>query len=129
MRVAVQAGAHAIEVDYPTPGHEAGAPTSLELLLAALTSCAANTLAALLGRDGTVPTSLAVCATALRREDHPTVLESIHLDFQISGAALDRDTVERALALAETRICPVWAMLAPGCRITRALDLQATPGS
>jgi uncharacterized OsmC-like protein len=123
MRVAVQAGAHAIAVDYPSPGHEAGAPTSLELLLAALASCAANTLAALLGRDGIVPASLAVGATALRRETHPTVLESIHLDFQLSGTALDPDTIERALLLAETRLCPVWAMLAPGTRITRALEL------
>jgi uncharacterized OsmC-like protein len=124
MRVSLQAGGHPIEVDYPLPDHEAEAPTSLELLLASLASCAANGLAVLLRRDGHSWEALDVRASGRRRETHPTVLEAIHLEVEVRSA-LDREVLLRALDLAEARICPIWAMLAPGTPITRTLVCTA----
>jgi putative redox protein len=124
MRVALQAGTHALESDYPSADHAAAAPTSLELLLAALASCAANGLAFLLRRDGVEPERLEVRATGQRRETHPTVLESIHLEFRLAGAGLEPERVARALELAEQRICPVWAMLSPATPISHSLHLD-----
>jgi uncharacterized OsmC-like protein len=98
------------------------------LLLASLASCAANGLAVLLRRDGLVPERLQVTASADRRETHPTVLESIHLAFEVAGPGLDPEVVARALALAEGRICPVWAMLAGHTPISHSLAVE-TSGS
>ncbi len=124
MRVELVAGAHTIAADYPLPGHPAEAPTSLELLLASLASCAANGLAALLRRDGVIPARLDVRATGQRRESHPTVLESIHLDFELAGEDLDPAQVARALETAERHLCPVWVMLSSGTPITHTLVLR-----
>lgn len=124
MRVELKARGHRIEVDYPLTDHEAEAPTSLELLLASLASCAANGLAALLKRDGILPAALEVRATGQRREQHPTVLDSIHLEFELAGEGLEAEKVARVLDTAERHICPVWVMLSAGTKITHSLVLR-----
>lgn len=120
MRVLLEAGGHQIPTDYPLPG---GDPpigmTSLQLLLGALASCSANGLQALLRRDGILLDALEVKATGFRKETHPTVLESIHLAFRITGTGLDPAHLERTLGIAESRICPVWVMVGAGTPITR----------
>jgi uncharacterized OsmC-like protein len=84
MKVLIEADGHEVQSDYPLPG---GGPTtgltSLQLLLGALASCSANGLQVLLQRDGVTLDALQVKATGIRRETHPTVLESIHLEFQV----------------------------------------------
>jgi len=103
MRVLIEADGHHVQSDYPLPG---GDPTigmtSLQLLLGAL----------------------AVKATGIRKDTHPTVLESIHLEFKVSGTGFDPAQLERALDLAEARICPVWVMVGAGTPITRTLVLM-----
>lgn len=124
MRVRARGGAHEVLTDYPLPGAgDTVGLTSLQLLLASLASCSANGLAALLRRDGLPLEALEVTATGQRREAHPTVLTAIHLAFEVSGEGLTAEAVERALEVAETRICPVWVMLAAGTPITRSVTL------
>jgi uncharacterized OsmC-like protein len=55
---------------------------------------------------------------ASRRDEHPTVLTDIALEFVVRGGGVERSAVERAIAQAEQTICPVWAMLKPSTRIT-----------
>lgn len=130
LRVRIQGGAHEVLTDYPLPGSgPAEGLTSLELLLGSLASCSANGVAALLKREGHRLDVLEVRATGRRRETHPTVLESIHLDFRIAGPGLTRDGLERVLEVAETRLCPVWVMLSAGTPITRTLVLEAAPAA
>ncbi len=125
LRVLARAGAYDLQTDYPMPGGEPPTgPTSLQLLLASLATCSANGVAALLRRDGVVPASLEVTATGQRRDTHPTVLESIHLAFDVAGTGLDAQAMEHVLETAETRICPVWVMLSAGTPITRSLTLR-----
>jgi len=125
MRVRIEADGHQIPSDYPLPGGEPTiGMTSLQLLLGALASCSANGVQALLRRDGIHLETLTVTATGVRKETHPTVLESIHLAFQVSGTGLDPDHLERTLAVAESRICPVWVMVDAGTPITRSLQVN-----
>ena len=49
-----------------------------------------------------------VIAHAVRRDEHPTVLTDISLEFIISGAAVNPATVESVLATADEKLCPVW---------------------
>ena len=125
MRVLIEADGHQVQSDYPLPaGHPTTGMSSLQLLLGALASCSANGLQVLLRRDGVQLEHLAVKATGQRRETHPTVLESIHLAFEVTGDGLDPAHLERVLKAAESRICPVWVMVGAGTPITRSLVLK-----
>lgn len=116
MKVMAEARGLPIPTDYPVPGHAAEAPTSLELLLAALATCAGNGVALLLRKGGHSFERLEVHATGRRRDGHPTVLEAIRLELELTGGGLDQAAVAAAIHAAEG-ICPVWAMLRPGTEI------------
>jgi putative redox protein len=119
MRVLAECGDHQILTDYPLP---AGRPvegfTSLELLLASLATCAANSLLAVLKRKMNQPVAgLEIQARGRRREEHPTVLTEISLEFVIKGA-VDPEAVAKSLKISEDQLCPVWNMLKSGTPIT-----------
>jgi uncharacterized OsmC-like protein len=116
MRVDVHVREHVLAMDYPA---EAGRnPSPLELLMASLAGCAANTLNLVLSKKmGVRIDSLQVEARAERRAEHPTVLADIELLYRLGGEPLDAQTVDRAVRVAEDQLCPVLAMLQPGTRI------------
>jgi len=43
---------------------------------------------------------------AARRDEHPTVLTEITLNFAIAGTGIDPAIVERAMAQSEEHLCP-----------------------
>ena len=111
-------GQHSVCLDYPLgPGATAG-PTPLEMLLTSLAVCAGSTVALVLERMKQPLAAMTVEAKGTRREEHPTVLTTITLEFGVAGAGLDADRVAQALAIAEGQLCPVWAMLKAGTPIT-----------
>jgi putative redox protein len=111
-------GQHTVRLDYPLgPGITTG-PTPLEMLLASLAVCAGSTVALVLERMKQPFAGLAVEARGKRREEHPTILTDIVLDFVITGAQTDPDRVAQALKVAEEQLCPVWAMLKNATPIT-----------
>ncbi len=61
--------------------------------------------------------SLEVDATAVRRDEHPTVLTSIEIVYSLLGSGLTSEVVEHAVNLAEKKLCPVLAMLRPGTQL------------
>ncbi len=65
-------------------------------------------------------------ARGQRRDEHPTSLTDIHLAFTFCGPALEAAAVERAIGLAETQFCPVWAMLERSTRITSSFEIAAS---
>lgn len=119
MRVLARSGGHEVLTDYPLPaGQAVEGLTSLELLLASLATCAANSVMAILkGKLNQSVTGLTVQASGSRRDEHPTVLTQIALEFVIEGA-VDSDAAAKALAVSEAQLCPVWNMLKPGTPIT-----------
>ena len=112
MRVLAETGNHQILSDYPVPpGRAVEGFTSLELLLASLVTCAANSMLAVLKRKMNQPvTGLEVNARGQRREQHPTVLTAIELEFVVKGA-VDPEAVTKSLKASEEQLCPVWNML------------------
>ena len=124
MRVDVHVRQQVLAMDYPA--RDGGLPTPLEVLLASLAACAANTLALVLRRKmGVIVNALDVEARAERRAEHPTVLTEIELGYCVGAAALDQDTLDRALRTAEDMLCPVLAMLRPGTKITSTARIEA----
>ncbi len=126
MRVTAGDGTHSVSMDYPA-GAGQTALTPLQLLLASLAGCAANTVAAVLRRSGRPVGALSVHARGLRRDEHPTVFTEIALEFVVRGAEIDADSVARAIEVAEERLCPVWAMLKPGTRIASSFRVEREP--
>lgn len=118
MRVLAESGDHQVLTDYPLPGGAAvEGMTSLELLLASLATCAANSVIAILKRMNQPVTGLEIDARGLRRAEHPTILTRISLEFVVKGAA-DPEAVARSLAVSEQQLCPVWNMLKAGTPIS-----------
>ena len=124
MRVDVNVRDHVLAMDYPAePGK---APTPLEMLLASLAACAANTLNLVLCRKmGASVDGLEVSVTAERRADHPTILTKIEIAYHLRGEGLDARLVEQAVRLAEDQLCPILAMLRPATTITSAWEIEA----
>jgi putative redox protein len=117
MLVDVHVREQTLKMDYPAgPGVS---PTPLEVLLASLAACAANTLNLVLCRKmGAAVESLEVEARAERREEHPTVLTAIELVYHLRAESLVPEMVDRAVRIAEDQLCPVLAMLRPGTQIS-----------
>ena len=95
------------------------------MILASLAACSGSTLALVLERMKQPLTGLEVEARGLRSDMHPTVLTEISLSFVLRGAGLEAEAVQRALAVAENQLCPVWAMLKPGTPIAVSFQLAA----
>jgi len=97
--------------------------TPLRLLLASLAGCSGNTLALVLGRMQQPVEAIEVDARGRRRDEHPTVLTDITLEFVVRGKGVEPAAVGRALTMAEEQLCPVWAMLKPGVAISAAFTV------
>lgn len=124
MRFRATTGDHTFTLDYPlTPDASVAGPTPLQALLASLAVCSGSTVGLVLDRMKQPVTDLEVHARALRTEEHPTVLTEIALEFEVTGRGVDPESVDRALRIAETQLCPVWAMLKPGTPITASFRI------
>ncbi|HTZ20772.1 MAG TPA: OsmC family protein [Opitutaceae bacterium] len=126
MRFSMTARGHTVITDYLLQPDAAGAGMrSLELLLASLASCAGGSMVVLLRKLQQPAQRVEVNVRASRRDEHPTLLTDIAMEFVVHGTGLDPKTVARALTLSEEQICPVWAMLKGGTRITSSLRIEA----
>jgi putative redox protein len=125
MRVTATSRYFALDMDYPLQAGEKGAGwRPLEVLLASLAGCSVNTLALLLRRVEQPVRGIEVAVRGVRRDGHPTVFTDISLDFVVRGKDVDPGAVERALLSAEQYMCPVWAMLKEGPRITTSFQID-----
>lgn len=125
MRVRANSGEFDVVMDYPVGSSETlSGPTPLTMLLASLAACSVNSLMAVLKKMQQPVTGLGVEARALRSTEHPTVLTNIFLEFTVTGDAVDRAAVARALQLSEERLCPVWNMLKPSTEICAKFHVE-----
>jgi len=119
---------HTVTMDYPMPGadsEELAGLTPLRMLLASLAACSGNSVAVLLRKMRQPLEAVEVEARGTRRDEHPTVITDIALDFTIRGSGVEPAAVEKALAISETQVCPVWAMLKDGTPITATYNVAA----
>jgi putative redox protein len=124
MEFAISDGDHEVTIDYPLPGADSDLKgmTPLRLLLASLAGCSGSSVAVLLRRDGQPVERVEVTARGQRRDEHPTVITAIDLEFVVHGD-VDPARVGHALMLSEATICPVWAMLKAGTPVTSSFTV------
>jgi putative redox protein len=121
-------GRHTVTMDYPLPGAESeelAGLTPLRMLLASLAACSGNSVAVLLRKMRQPLEAVEVEARGTRRDEHPTVITDIALDFTIRGSGVEPAAVEKVLAISEAQVCPVWAMLKGATPITVTYKVEA----
>jgi len=114
-----------ITIDYAPPLGDGQGYTSLDLLLVSLATCSASTIVTLLRQFGRTVTALEVCASGVRRTQHPTAFESIALDFAFHSADVTAEDVDKAIGVSRDAVCPVWAMVKSNVEITTRYTIVA----
>ena len=97
----------------------------LELLLAGLGGCTAMDVVSILEKKRQPFTSLQVNVTGERAAEHPKVYTRIHLEYVVTGDAVDARAVERSIELSQTKYCPATAMLGKAASITTSYRIVA----
>jgi len=125
MKVTAGDGEHEVTIDYPLePGQQVAGLTPLKLLLAAVAGCAGNTVALLLKKRDQPIEALEMTVRGPRRQEHPTVITSIDVEFVLRGQGLDPEVVQHCITLADEKLCPVWAMIRPGTPIASSFRIE-----
>jgi putative redox protein len=97
--------------DYTPPMGDGEGYTSLQLFLISFATCSGGVVAPFLKRMGKNVAGLTIRAEGKRRTEHPTCFESIRLYFEIKSDDVTDGDVQKVLAMAEEKYCPVWAMI------------------
>jgi len=113
-----------VAIDHAPPLGDGNGIKPMELLLMSLASCSAQTVISLLQKMKQNVRGFVVKAEGARRAEHPTVFTEIRLEYEVEGASLSAEAVEKAIRLSEEKYCPVWAMLKPGVKISFSYKLH-----
>lgn len=114
-----------IVLDAPSNlGNDAGYGP-LELQLAALASCAAMTVASSLRKkkDRRIG-SVNVEASGTLRDTPPITFSDIALHFEFVSTDATPDEIQHAIDMAESKLCPVWALLKGNVQVKATFDIQ-----
>ncbi len=104
-------------------GQNAG-PSPMELLLVALAGCTGMDVITILRKKRQKVTGYTVSVRGVRREEHPQTFTEISVEHMVAGHGVSPDAVQRAIALSETKYCPVGATLAKTATITHNFKIE-----
>lgn len=117
-------GEHNITMDAtPEHGGDAAAPTPKTLLLASLAGCIGISVLSILEKMRVQHGRFRVTVRAEEVQTHPKVFSRVQVICALEGQ-LPAERLLRAVHLAETRYCPISAMLAKGCPVETAVVLN-----
>lgn len=104
-------GNEPVSIDYITPLGDDQGYTSLELLLMSLSSCVGSSVLTFLRRMNRTINNCEINCTGQRRQEHPTGFESIKVNINIESPDVTAVEIEKVIALAEDKYCPVYSMI------------------
>lgn len=117
---------HAVMMDgAPEAGGRNLAPRPMELLLAGTGGCTAFDVVLILQKGRHAVTGCEVSLHAERAETDPKIFTKIHFHFRVSGKALKREVVERAITLSKEKYCSASIMLGQTAEITHDFEVIA----
>ncbi len=114
-----------VSIDYFPPYGDGQGYTSLELLLISFASCISSVILTLVrGKMRKTIHSLKAHAQGTVKEQHPKSLSQIELALTVESPDLKEAELEKAIAVSEEKLCPVWDMLKGNVQIsvTYAID-------
>jgi putative redox protein len=86
-------------------------PRPKGLLLVALAGCTGMDVVSLLNKMRVAWQDFRLEVSGDLSDQHPKVYDAIRLDYIFSGDALDREKIEKAVALSQEKYCGVYTML------------------
>lgn len=107
--------------DAPSPG-----PSPMELVLIGAGGCSAFDVVHILERGREAISDCVVELDAERADTDPKVFTRIHMHYIVTGRGLNRDKVERAIALSAEKYCSATAMLAKTAMVTHDFEIIET---
>ena len=104
-------------------GHDLGF-RPLQLFAIGLAGCTAMDVISILQKKRQEVSEFTVSTDIKRADEHPRVFTEILITYTISGKAIDRDAVERAVELSETKYCGAQAMLDKSAEISHKIVIN-----
>jgi putative redox protein len=96
----------------------------LQLFAIGLAGCTGMDVISILKKKRQEVTAFEVSTEIERASEHPKVFTKILITYKVTGRNLDKDAVERAVDLSETRYCPAQAMLAKSVEISHKIIIE-----
>lgn len=115
-----------VSLDVGLHGPAAG-PSPAELLLVAGAGCAAWDLVEILRKKRQDVTAIEVAVDGDQQPDPPWTFRRVVLRFTVRGRDLDREAVERAVALSIDRYCSVLSTIREAASVTWTTILEEEP--
>jgi putative redox protein len=120
---------HLVAMDgAPAAGGNNLAPRPMELLLAGMGGCSAFDVVTILKKGRHDVRGCAIAISADRAETDPKVFTRIHMTFTVTGKALRRETVERAVGLSKEKYCSASIMLGHTALISHEVIVEDING-
>ena len=104
-------------------GHDLGF-RPLQLFAIGLVGCTGMDVISILKKKRQEVTEFEVSAEIERADQHPKVFTRIILTYTLTGKDIDRDAVERAVELSETKYCGAQAMLKETAEISHKIVIN-----
>jgi len=122
--IAETGSGHLLAMDgAPDGGGRNLAPRPMETVLAGTGACTAYDVVLILKRGRQQVSGCQVKVDAQRAEMDPKVFTRIHMQFTVSGKALNEAAVGRAIQLSHEKYCSASAMLAKSAQMTTGFDI------
>ncbi len=102
------------------------APRPMEMVLVGAGGCTAFDIVHILRRGRHHVTGCEVRLDARRAETEPKVFTRIAMHYVVTGRALPREAVERAVSLSHEKYCSATAMLAKTAEIVSSIEIRET---
>ncbi len=100
------------------------APTPIEAFLMSVAGCTGMDVVAILEKMRQRVEQLEIAVTGVRAETNPKYYTAIELTYRLRGKGLDREKVERAVALSHSTYCSASASLRPDCSVTTRIEIS-----
>jgi putative redox protein len=119
---------HGVVMDGPS---EAGGSNAgfrpMELMLLGLGFCMGYDMVMILRRMRKEVTGYRIQLTGQRSEEPPSVYTEVAMEHVITGKGISRESVERALELAEHKYCSASAMFSKTATLVNTYRLEGSP--
>jgi putative redox protein len=99
-------------------------PRPMELILVGLGGCTAMDVISILQKKRQDVTGFEILLHAERSAEHPKVFTEITIEFVVTGHGVDREAVERAVELSESKYCSASAMLSKTAKIHTKVTIK-----
>jgi putative redox protein len=117
----------AVVMDHVLEGEdrEESALRPMQLLLTGMAGCTAMDVVSILQKKRQSFTGLRVEVSAERASEHPKVYTRVHLEYIVTGEAVDPKAVARAIELSVGKYCSGTAIVEKTAELTTSYRLEA----